>query len=218
MKTKKSLFLSLMILTLTLVPLFVKGQVGNLTQTGNVTVCLGTVGSYGVMSTAGSTYTWTLLAGSGGTGSITAGPDPNNMISVTWTSSGTCTLQVIESSATCSGEPVTIQVTISPALLPGIASADQAICYNSVPVELSATAPTGGNGSFTYQWEVSSDAGTTWVPVAGASNLTYQPEALKQTVQYHLIQTSEGSCGVLTTNSVTLTVGAELVTSPIYHD
>jgi len=192
-------------------------QVGSLTQTGAMTVCITSTEAFGVVPTAGSSYAWSILAGSGGMGTIMNGPAPNNLISVNWTGSGTCTLQVTETNGTCTGNPVNILITVLPGLLSGTAGTDQTICYNDTPLPITSTAPTGGDGTYTYQWESSIDGGATWVSLAGATSLTYAPGALTQTMVYHLIQTSGGSCGTVTTNSVTITVQPQVITSPIWH-
>ena len=192
-------------------------QVGTLTKTGAMTVCTTSTESFGVVPTAGSTYSWGIIAGSGGMGTIINGPAPNNLISVNWTGSGTCTLQVIESNGTCTGNPVTILITVLPGLLSGTAAADQTICYNSSPLPITSTAPTGGDGTYSYQWESSIDGGATWVSLAGANSLTYAPGALTRTTLYHLVETSGGSCGTVTTNTVTITVQSQIITSPIWH-
>lgn len=211
MKTKHGLLKLTLVLLLSAGGLGLRAQVGGLTQTGDMTVCLNATEIYGVIPTAGSTYTWSILAGSGGAGTITNGAAPNNLISVNWISAGVCTLQVIETNALCSGIPVNIQIDVLPALVSGIASADQTIAYNGIPAPISSTVPTGGNSIYTYQWEYSVDGGTTWVAIAGANSLTYAPGALTQTTRYHLVQTSGSGCGTVTTNNVTINVQSLLV-------
>ncbi len=218
MKTRILLFTSLMALLFLTVTLESQAQVGGLTNTGNITVCLNTTEPFGVIATPGSTYTWSILAGTGGAGTITAGGAPNNLISVNWTSAGTCTLQVIETNATCTGNPVTIEVSVLPALIPGTASADQTVCYNSIPEPIIATAPTGGNSAYLYQWESSTDGGTSWAIILGAIGLSHQPDALSATTLFHLIQSAEGACGSVTTNTVTITVQPQVITSSIFHN
>lgn len=192
-------------------------QVGTLTNTGDMTVCISSNESYGVMPVAGSTYTWSIIAGTGGAGNIST-TATTNLISVNWTNPGTCTLRVIESNGTCTGLPVNIVITVLPGLTPGIASADQSICYNSVPVMLTATAPAGSTGTITYQWETSTDNGTTWTPVTGGDGLTFQPAVMTRSAMYHLRQSASGGCGEVTTNNITITVQPQLLTSPIYHN
>jgi len=192
-------------------------QVGSLTKTGDLTVCLNSTTAFGVVETPGSTYAWSLIPGTGGGGTLLEGTAPNNLISVNWLTAGTCTLQVIETSATCTGQPVTIQVTVLPVIVPGVASADQIICFNTIPELITATEPNGGSGTYEYQWEFSTDGGSSWEPVANANSLTYQPGPLTETTAYRLQQDSEGSCGAVTTNSIQIMVQPEIITSPIWH-
>jgi hypothetical protein len=92
----------------------IMAQVGGLTNTGNMTVCLNATESYGVIPTNGSTFAWDIIAGSGGNGTINIGPAPHNLISVTWNSPGTCNLRVIETnSAGCAGPDISIQITVN---------------------------------------------------------------------------------------------------------
>jgi hypothetical protein len=192
-------------------------QVGTLTNTGDMTVCISSNESYGVIPVTGSTYTWSIIAGTGGAGNIST-TATSNLVSINWTNPGTCTLRVIESNGTCTGLPVNIVITVLPGLTPGIASADQSICYNSVPAMLTSTAPAGATGTITYQWETSTDNGTTWTPVTGANGLTFQPAGMTRSAMYHLKQSASGGCGDATTNNITITVQPQLITSPIYHN
>ncbi|KAF0194049.1 MAG: hypothetical protein FD166_3599 [Bacteroidetes bacterium] len=182
--------------------------------TGDDFVCLGDTKNYGVINTTGHVYDWTING-------LTVSPDwvitgnGNNTITVQWNTAGNYVLQVIENipgpPIVCAGTPVTINITVYPSMVAGVASANQTICYNTVPALLTATAPTGGNGTYNYQWEFSIDGGTTWNPVVGETNLTYQPGALTQTTLYRVHQVSGGSCGDVYTNNVTITVNPEFL-------
>lgn len=217
MKTKLQFQLWLIILMISATAPGAWAQVGNLTRTGNMTVCQGSTDPFGVVPAAGSTYSWSIIAGSGGTGTIINGPTPNNLVSVFWTGAGTCTLQVTETLGTCAGIPVTIEISVLPGLMPGTASGDQTICYNTIPGQLTSTPPAGENGVYTYQWETSLDGGITWSDIDGADALSYQPGALTLTAIYQLKQTSGGGCGSVTTNPVLITVQPQVITSPIWH-
>ncbi len=49
----------------------------------------------------------------------------------------------------------------------------QTICYNTAPAALTQlTAPTGGPGAYTYQWQSSPD-NSTWTSIGGATELGY---------------------------------------------
>jgi hypothetical protein len=123
------------------------------------------------------------------------------------------------SGAGCGTLPTSaVTITVYPQLVAGTASADQTICYNTAPSQLTGTAPTGGNGTYTYQWESSTDGGTTWSPVGGATGLNNQPGNLNQTTMYRLKETSGAGCGSVYTNMVTITVEPQVIASPIYHN
>jgi hypothetical protein len=67
---------------------------------------------------------------------------------------------------------------------PGTIAADQVICTGTVPAGFTSTAAaTGGTGTMTYQWQVSTDnANFTDIPSATAE--TYTAGALTQTTYY----------------------------------
>jgi trimeric autotransporter adhesin len=119
----------------------------------------------------------------------------------------------------CGSNPTTVvntnevTITIYNQLVAGTAGSDQTLCYGATPAQLSANAPTGGSGSFAYQWQVYN--GSTWDDISGQTGLTYQPGALTATTKYRLEQT-DTYCGsnpttVVTTNEVTITIYNQLV-------
>ena len=74
--------------------------------------------------------------------------------------------------------------TINPALEGGIVSGDQAICIGGTAATLtSATLATGGTGSISYQWQVSSN-NSTFTDIALATGSTYAPGAITSSKYY----------------------------------
>jgi len=71
-----------------------------------------------------------------------------------------------------------------------ITSTSTEVCYNQT-ITITGNTPTGGNGTYTYQWEASTD-GTTWTPLTGQTgkDLSYQ---LQATLSFRRIVTSS-SC------------------------
>jgi hypothetical protein len=115
---------------------------------------------------AGTMYTW---APPTVTGSITGGSSGSNAASITGTLNNptatpqTATYTVTPVSGTCTGTPFTVTTTVNP--LPVIVSALEDIqCLGS---GTSVNASTSGVS--TYQWQFSSDGGSTWstVPNSG---------------------------------------------------
>ncbi len=91
---------------------------------------------------------------------------------------------------------------------PGQIVSDQDICSGETPTELSGPAATGGDpSSYFYQWQYSTDDGTTWVNIPGATGLAYQPPALTQTTLYRRIVFNSSPCPAVTQyDPVTITV------------
>ncbi len=85
------------------------------------------------------------------------------------------------------------------------------VCYKNAPSPLSqSVAPTGGDGAFTYQWQMRTTAA--WSDIPGATDTTYQPDTLTATTYYRLQAFS--SCGMVTSNEIEIYVRKDL-TAPI---
>ena len=110
-------------------------------------------------------------------------------------------------------------LTVIPAISPPVISADQTICYNGVPVPLTATQASGGSGpGYSYQWQTSTD-GVSWTVISGAQALSFSPPALTVLTLYRIAATDEGPlrCGTAFSYPVTIIVNPLPVTSAIYH-
>jgi hypothetical protein len=108
---------------------------------------------------------------------------------------------------------------VRPPLLPPVISSGQQICYGATPLPLTATPAAGGTGpSYSYQWQRSTDSNS-WLPIAGATALSFAPPAAIATTYYRIAATDSGtpSCGEVNSASVAITVIPLPVTSPIYH-
>lgn len=123
---------------------------------------------------------------------------PGALTTTTW-------FRRVVTSGPCVDYSPAIKITVYPQFSAGVIGTAQSICYNTTPSGLSfTTAPTGGTGSYTYQWQVSSD-NSTWSNIASATTSTYAPGALTATTYYRCNVTT-GSCGSLNTASVKITV------------
>jgi gliding motility-associated-like protein len=103
---------------------------------------------------------------------------------------GTYFIRVATSVACYDIKPVT--VTISPLLLNNTISATQSICTGTVPATLTGTAPTGGTGSYSYQWQQSTD-NISFLDIPGATNPAYSPGTLTADTWYKRTANS-GTC------------------------
>jgi hypothetical protein len=98
-----------------------------------------------------------------------------------------------------------ILITVYPNLTAGAIGSAQTICYNTAPAGLTqTTAPAGGTGSYTYQWQSSTD-NSAWTNISGATSATYSPGALTASTYFRRNVTS-GSCGTVSSASILITV------------
>jgi hypothetical protein len=159
--------------------------------------------------------TLTLSGVSGGSGTYTyqwqSSPDNS-----TWTNIGSATsssytpgaltattyYRVVVTSNGGTANSTSATVTVYPAIQGGtISPASQGINYNTTPSTLTLSGVSGGNGTYTYQWQSSPD-NSTWTNISGATTTTYSPGALTATTYYRVVVTSNGA----TTSSASATV------------
>jgi RHS repeat-associated protein len=102
----------------------------------------------------------------------------------------------------------TIRVTIRSSLSAGSIGNAQTVCYNGNPGTLSNTSsPSGGNGSYSYQWQIRSVGGS-WSDISGTDSKTYNPPSLTSTKEY---RRKVSSCGqTKSSNVVRITVRSAL--------
>jgi len=142
------------------------------------------------------------------TGGSTTAPTPSTAVA------GTTTYYVTQTDAfTCRSNSSTITVNVTNAISNNTITADQTICAGTNPTSLTGT-PTGGTGSFIYQWEFSTNGGASWSNVtSGGTSLSYNPGLISTTTTYRR-QVSSGACNS-TSNSITITVVPSLANTGI---
>ncbi len=114
------------------------------------------------------------------------------------------------------GTSITITVSENANLTPGTVGSSQSVCYNTIPAPLNQiTAPTGGTGSFTYQWKNSPD-NSTWTDISGATLQDYSPPILTETTYYVRTVTS-GSYIPVNSSPVQITIYPEVELAQL-HD
>ena len=90
----------------------------------------------------------------------------------------------------------------------GLASGagDQTICVRTAITALNDSVK-GGTGTYTYQWQSSTNGTTGWTNIAGATSATYLPTVSTQTPGiYYYRRITTDRCSALNGNPITLTV------------
>jgi gliding motility-associated-like protein len=167
-----------------------------------VTICSGNTTQLGAAPVSGLTYSWSPATGL--SNSVIANPTLTlTNVSATGTAiTPTYTLTVTNPATGCVNTS-TVVVTVNAEILPGIIGPNQTVCASSTPVPLTSTpGPSGGYGTYTYQWESSPD-NLTWTAVASATGATYAPGPLVATTYYRR-RVNSGSCAEQVSNAVKL--------------
>ncbi len=85
----------------------------------------------------------------------------------------------------------------------GTIAKSQTIDYMTSPATITGTRPTGGTGTYSYQWEISTD-GQVWRKVTGATGVSYTPSKLTVNTYYRRVD-SDGAT-TMHSNVVTISI------------
>ncbi|WP_316812794.1 PKD domain-containing protein [Pedobacter heparinus] len=127
-------------------------------------------------------------------------------LTITLNTEGTVNFRRIVTSGGCIDTSNVYPITVRPAITGNSITADQTICNDSTPVALTGPVPTGGDGSFTYQWQSSPD-NATWTNIPATNTPGYQPPALTAATFYRRgVTTADCGSAYIYSNSVKITV------------
>ena len=165
---------------------------------GDQTICSGGDPSAFTVTTSATgtgntlTYQWQQGPTSTGTfnnisGANQATYDPGSM------TQNTCFRRVVTNTLNlvpCNATSNVICVTIND-VSAGIIAGDQTICYGDDPLALTVTTPATGTGNnLTYQWQSSLASAGIYSDIASATNATYDPPSLTESMCYRRITTN----------------------------
>jgi large repetitive protein len=151
---------------------------------------------------ASAVGTWTIVSG---TATIT------NIHSATTTVTGiavgtTVTLRWTITNGTCTSVPDDVTLSNQSPVTNNTISADQTLCSSEIPATLTGTTPTGGTGTYTYQWQSSTTSATTgFADISGATSPNFSPGTITQNTWFRRVVTS-GACANSSSNAVALTL------------
>ena len=137
-----------------------------------------------------------------------APPDSITQTLLFFTFTSTTYFRVVVTSGSSTAYSDTAVVNIYPQLQPGsVTPSSQTINYNTNASTLTSSGVSGGNGTYSYQWQSSPD-NSTWTPVSGATSASYTPTNLTSTTYYQVTVTSNNL--PLTSVSAVVTVYPQL--------
>jgi len=179
-------------------------------QPNAVTLCSGNESSFSVTASGtGIGYQWQYAATCGGTFTNIAGAtSADYTISNTQVANGGAYQVVI--TGTCNTITSScVDLVVNTPVAVSVQPADASVCLPTTTTSLSITA---SGTAVTYQWQVSSDGGTTWTNVSGATSATLNLTGLaaSDNGKKYRVQLS-GTC----TSSLTSDVATLAVNSPV---
>ena len=114
------------------------------------------------------------------------------------------------SNGSCSETSAVKEVSVLASITDNIILRNQNICSGGSAAAIVGETPKGGNGTYTYQWQRSTN-GTSFTDIAGATTKNYEAGALQSTTWFRRLVTS-GSC-TSTSEPVRITVNPMPVVS-----
>lgn len=127
---------------------------------------------------------------------------PQPITQTTWyqrtVTSGACTTASIS---------IPVKISVTPAITSNIINQppNAVYCAASSPVTITVQPPTGGDGTYTYQWTSSTD-NVTYNPISGATAADYAVPALTATTWFKRVVSSGACIGTSQSNPVVITV------------
>lgn len=153
---------------------------------------------------AGAVGTWTVV-----TGTAVISDIHSATANVTVQPGSTATLRWTITNGACTSTPDDVVLTNQPAIQGNTITADQVLCASDVPATLTGGTVSGGTGSFTYQWQMSTTSAITgFVNVttgAGGTTDSYTPISITQNTWFRRVVMS-GACTGNISNAVMLTL------------
>ncbi|MGD0583756.1 MAG: PKD domain-containing protein, partial [Bacteroidales bacterium] len=176
-----------------------------MTKTPDVLLnCYGDNTATGTFYASGGTMPYTFNTISNTTGATVPAPGFNSQ---TFFNAGAGFIIVgVTDSKSCTAQD-TITITQPPLLTPGSIATNQILCNGDNPAMLTeVTAPTGGPGAYSYQWQYGANVAGPFINIAGANANTYTPPANATATLYYRRMVTSGSCTPVYSNVIEILV------------
>jgi alpha-tubulin suppressor-like RCC1 family protein/rRNA maturation protein Nop10 len=142
----------------------------------------------------------TLLTASGASTYLWSNSATTNTINVT--TDGTYTVTGTDGNG-CSTTAAVVTVQSYPVLSGNTLTSNQTICSGQTPAAFTGSLASGGNGSYSYQWQSSGD-NSTWTDASGVTSQDYSAPLPSNNTYYRRLLSS-GNCSVISSASVSIT-------------
>jgi len=197
--------------TVTMYPQLTAGTISPAPQTINYNTAPLALGATAGGGNGVYTYQWQNSPGTGGTFSDISGAVSASYAPPALTSTTSYQRKVTSNGVTVSTATATI--TVYPQLVSGNITPSSIFINYGTGTALTGVAATGGNGSYTYQWQSAPGTGTSFTNISGATGVSYSPAGLTSTTSFRRVSTSNGVS--VNSNTAVVNVYGQLVAGAI---
>lgn len=139
-----------------------------------------------------------------------SGGDGRGGVFIPTATSGTFYAEIYDGTTECTSDLRTaVTLTLNPVVTPGTATGTQTVCVGDDPTVISGGTATGGDNSYTYQWE-SATASTTgpYTDIPGADLVDYDPPSGILSTTHYRRRVTSSTCTSQVGNFVSVTIGS----------
>ncbi|MBJ6119103.1 gliding motility-associated C-terminal domain-containing protein [Pontibacter sp. BT310] len=121
-------------------------------------------------------------------------------------------------SGKCFDLSAAVKINVNPVISENTITEEQMVCVGSAPALLKGSAPTGGDGIYSYEWQsATSNTPAAFAPItSNGKGVNYQPGVLSTTTYFRRVVTS-GACSHVS-NVVKVTVSPQITKNTITID
>jgi RHS repeat-associated protein len=200
-------------LTVTVTTSLAGGTISNPTQTINYNAIPATItcpaASGGACGTPNYVYQWQSSPNNVTFTNISSATAQNLSFTTGITSTTYYRRFVTETVSGNTGYSTVATVTVYPQLVSGsISPSTQTINYDRVPGTLTTSGASGGNGTYSYQWQSASSSSGPYTTITGATGSTYTPSQLTAATWFEVVTNSNGA--LVTSAAATVNVNPEV--------
>ncbi len=176
-----------------------------LTSPGNILLdCNGDRDGIATFYASGGTLPYSFIVVSNTTGGTVAPPGFNSQ-TIYNAGAGTLTVSVTDLNG-CIAQ-VTININEPQLLIPGSISGDQSLCLGANPGVISeSAAPSGGTGSYVYQWQSAVSSTGPFINIGGANSNVFTPPANPTYTLFYRRMVTSGVCPPVFSDTVEVRV------------
>jgi len=179
------------------------------TLSGGKTICAGSnSGSISLIGLIGSVLRWESSTTSAVAGFSTISSTAGVTNYTSGSLSGDIWLRVVVQSGVCpEATSNVIKITVQQPIGNNTIAASQTICSRTTPGTLTGSTPVGGDGSYSYQWQIKTTGG--FSNITGATDKDYTPGAISENTQFRRIVTAGAACSNSTSAAITISISPE---------